>query len=111
MIIKYMLWTVFEDSQSTQELLRSLLKDGYNGTMMGASSVNHTYSHNAKKAPMFSLSDYAEGVKEPNLAVTFVVDEDKLEELKTLIHKGTEGFKKIHGAMMVLPIAYYEGSF
>jgi hypothetical protein len=60
---------------------------------------------------MFSLSDYAEGVKEPNLAVTFVVDEDKLEELKTLIHKGTEGFKKIHGAMMVLPIAYYEGSF
>ena len=41
--MKYMLWTVFEDSQSTQELLRSLLKDGYNCTMMGASSVNHTY--------------------------------------------------------------------
>ena len=110
--MKYMLWTVFEDSKATQDLLRSLLQGGYNGTMMGASSVNHTYSQNQKaKQPMFSLSDYAEGVKEPNLAVTFVVDEEKLEDLKTLIHEGTEGFKKIHGAMMVLPIAYYEGSF
>ena len=97
MIMKYMLWTVFEDSQSTQELLRSLLKDGYNGTMMGASSVNHTYSHNAKKAPMFSLSDYAEGVKEPNLAVTFVVDEDKLEELKPSFTKEPRALRRSMG--------------
>ena len=110
--MKYMLWTVFEDSHATQELLRNLFANGFNGTMMGASSVNHTYSQNVKaKQPMFSLSDFAEGVKECNLAVTFVVDEEKLDDLKSLIRQGTDGFKTIHGAMMVLPIAYYEGSF
>ena len=108
--MKYVLFTVFEDSQATQSLLADLFKKGYNGTMMGASSVNHTFSEK-KNAPMFSLSNYAEGVKDPNLAVFFIIEEERLKPLQEAIREQTSSFTKIHGAMMVFPLQQYEGSF
>ncbi|MBO4541231.1 MAG: hypothetical protein J5736_04570 [Bacilli bacterium] len=109
--MKVMLFCVFEDSRETQEMLSSLQEDGYNGTLMGASSVNHAFSRKRNAVAAYSLSDYAEGVKDPNLTAFFLLDEEELPKVQGIIREKTSGFEKIHGMMVVLPAASFEGSF
>ncbi|MBP5217110.1 MAG: hypothetical protein J6038_04670 [Bacilli bacterium] len=109
--MKVMLFCVFEDSRETQQMLSSLQEDGYNGTLMGASSVNHAFSRKADGVASYSLSDFAEGVKDPNLTAFFLLEEEELRKVQSIIREKTENFQKIHGMMVVLPATSYEGSF
>jgi len=106
--MKAMLFAVLEDVHATEEMLKGLAKEGFNGTVAGASSVHRAF---AGGGASLSLSDFAEGVKEPNLTVFFIVDEERLPLLQRRIREATGAFKEIHGAMMVIPLASYEGSF
>ena len=109
--MKVMLFCVFEDSRETKEMLSSLQEDGYNGTLMGASSVNHAFSRKTEGVAAYSLSDFAEGVKEPNLTVFFLLEEKELPKVQGTIREKSGNFEKIRGMMVVLPATSYEGSF
>ncbi|MDO5330844.1 MAG: hypothetical protein Q4F15_05455 [Bacillota bacterium] len=110
--MKRIVFCVFEDLDATRDMLYSLKDLGYNGTLMGSSSVNRSFACKKKagQGAFFSLSDYAEGVKEPNLTAFFLVDEEEADKLKQLIREGTEEFSKIHGVMFSFPVSDYEGS-
>ena len=109
--MKAMLFSVFEDSRETQEMLSFLQEQGYNGTLMGASSVNHAFSGKGNAAAAYSLADFAEGVKDPNLAAFFLLDEEELPKVQAIIREKSGNFQMIHGMMIVLPVTSFEGSF
>ena len=108
--MKQVLFTVFEDGVKTHELLLLLKQDGFNGTIMGSSSVNHAL-RGEKKGAFFPLSEYAEGVREPNLTIFFLVEEERMLELRGKIKEATKDFQLINGCMFSLPVTSYEGSF
>jgi hypothetical protein len=112
--MKVLLFAVLERGRLTDALYSAIIADGYNGTMIKTQSLKHVLQNeNFEKAAALSLSEIAENTHEPgqNSTMFIIVDETKLPRLQEDIRKHTDNFKKIHGAMFVVPLSSFEGSF
>lgn len=110
--MKKILFCVLERGIKTDELYSDIIDSGYNGTLIKTQSLKHILNNDSFKA-VLSLSQIAENTHEPgqNATIFVIVDEEKLETLKEKIRAHTGNFVDIHGAMFVLPIEGFEGSF
>lgn len=110
--MKKILFAVLERGQATDELYSDIIESGYNGTLIKTRSLKHVLHNDAFKA-VLSLSQIAEDTHEAgqNATIFVIVDEDKLNALKSKIREHTDNFSSIHGAMFILPIEDFEGSF
>ncbi len=104
-----MLYVVLDKGEDTRLLLNQIVKDGYNGTLIRTKGIKHLSGDDT--SAYLSLSQIAENTDDASATVFFILEEDKLVPLQNEIKKGTDHFKKIHGAMFVLPIKDFEGSF
>lgn len=112
--MKVLLFAVLERGQATDQLYSAIINDGYNGTMIKTQSLKHILKGtDLEKAAAISLSEIAEETHEAgqNSTMFVIVDEEKLPRLQKDIREYTEHFAKIHGAMFVVPIDSFEGSF
>ncbi len=110
--MKKILFAVLERGQETDALYSSIIDSGYNGTLIKTQSLKHVLNNDSFKA-VLSLSQIAEDTHEAgqNATIFVIVDEEKLPTLRAMIREHTSNFDKIHGAMFVLPIEDFEGSF
>ncbi len=110
--MKKILFSVLERGHATDELYSDIIESGYNGTLIKTQSLKHIL-HNDNFKAVLSLSQIAEDTHEAgqNATIFVIVDEEKLEALKEMIRTHTGNFSAIHGAMFVLPIHDFEGSF
>jgi hypothetical protein len=112
--MKMMLFAVLERGRDTDALYSTLIADGYNGTLIKTQSLKHVLQNeDLSKAAALSLSEIAEDTHEPgqNSTMFLIVDQEKLPRLQEDIRRLSGNFKKIHGAMFVVPIQGFEGSF
>lgn len=113
--MKVILFAVLERGQATDALYSAIIADGYNGTIIKTRSLKHVLAgKDFGTAPaVLSLSEIAEDTHEAgqNSTMFVIVEKEKLPKLQGEIRKHTEDFNKIHGAMFVLPIEDFEGSF
>ena len=110
--MKKILFSVLERGNATDELYSDIIDSGYNGTLIKTQSLKHVLHNDSFKA-VLSLSQIAEDTHEAgqNATIFVIVEEEKLEALKEMIRSHTDTFSTIHGAMFVLPIDEFEGSF
>ena len=109
-----MLFAVLERGRETDALYATLIADGYNGTLIKTQSLKHVLQNeDLAKAAALSLSDIAENTHEPgqNSTMFVIVEQEKLPRLQDDIRRLSGNFQKIHGAMFVVPIQDFEGSF
>ena len=112
--MKVLLFAILERGRETDALYSAIIADGYNGTMIKTQSLKHVLQNeDLEKAAALSLSEIAEDTHEPgqNSTMFIIVEEAKLARLQKDIREHTGNFKKIHGAMFVVPITSFEGSF
>lgn len=112
--MKVMLFAVLERGRATDELYSAIIADGYNGTIIKTQSLKHILRNEEfENAATLSLSQIAEETHEggQNSTMFVIVDEKKLSRLQQDIREHTENFTRIHGAMFVVPISSFEGSF
>jgi|LAHS01.1.fsa_nt_gb hypothetical protein len=112
--MKVLLFAVLDRGPATDALYSAIIADGYNGTIIKTQSLKHILAKNDLESPaVLSLSQIAEDTHEAgqNSTMFVIVDENKLPKLQKDIRQYTENFTKIHGAMFVVPIESFEGSF
>ncbi len=111
--MKKVLYLILENGNSALEVFDSIRKEGYNGTLMHTTSLRHAMDDNQPEdTHFFSLAAY-ERLHNHGEAMfaLFVVDSEKLDELKKLVRVHTNDFKGIRGGMYSRDIEDYEGSF
>lgn len=111
--MKKALYLILENGTAALDVFDSIRKEGFNGTLMHTTSLRHALDENQPEdTHFFSLAAYERlhSHGEAMLAL-FVVDAEKLDELKQLIRDHTNSFDDIRGGMFSRDIQDYEGSF
>ena len=105
--MKYILNLFIENNDKS--FLRA---DGYNGTVFSTASLKHTLEDTTDDDKIFINLHHLDP---KSLVETtycfFIVEEDKLEELKQLIREKTNQFTTIKGGMYSYALHDFEGSF
>lgn len=108
--MKVLFFAVLERGEASDLLLKDLSIKGYNGTLIQTESLKHTLKGHEGSA-FISLSELAENTPDTNNSMFFIIDEAKIPEIKNEFRDYTADFTKAHGAMFIIPIADFEGSF
>jgi hypothetical protein len=108
--MKVLFFAVLEKGAASDSLLKALSVKGYNGTLIQTESLKHVLkSHDG--AAFISLSELADNTPDMNNSMFFIIDETKVPEIKQEFRDFTADFTKAHGAMFIIPIEDFEGSF
>lgn len=109
--MKVMLFAILDRLDATEELIRSLSKEGYNGTVISTTDIKHILPQLTGGGVSVSLSMLADDLPSGNVTLFIIIDEDKLEDLKQEIRDATGNWTKAGGGMFVLPLLSFEGTF
>lgn len=102
---------IINDNDIGEQALKELGKAGFNGTVVPSTSLKHVL-HDNKEMPMFiSLSHLESSEYKNNTCVFILAEKERAKEISTIIRSLTDDFKKCKGAIISLPVEYYEGSF
>ena len=110
--MKKILYLILGKDAVALDVLDSIKRSGYNGTLIETASLRHALDDSfPEDKHFFSLVNYESHLKEESLLALFVVDEESLEPLKQCIRDHTDNFRKIKGGMFSRSISDYEGTF
>lgn len=109
--MKVMLFAILDRVEATEELIRRLSKEGYNGTVLSSDSIKHIVPKLQGEGASVSLSMLTDDLPHGNISLFLIIDEAKLDKLKEEIRKATGNWSKAKGGMFVLPLLSIEGTF
>ena len=110
--MKKILYLILGKGAVALDVLDSIKKSGYNGTLIETASLRHALDDSfPEDKHFFSLVNYESHLKDESLLALFVVNEESLEPLKQCIRDHTDNFRKIKGGMFSRSISDYEGTF
>ena len=108
--MKVELTLVLKTTERAMETLEALKSAGFNATVMSSESLRHAIDYYPGEHTFINLRHIEERESMESVLCVFLVDNDKLNNLKQLIRERTNGFKDIKGFMYSRPIDDYEGS-
>ncbi len=98
-------------NDATLDLLHSIREKGYNGTIINTVSLKHELEGTEEDdVQVLTLHSIEKRHIDESLTCRFIVDEEKLEELKQTIRDLTGNFTLVHGGMYSRPLPDYEGT-
>ena len=110
--MKKILYLILGKDAFALDVLDSIKRSGYNGTLIETASLRHALDDTfPEDKHFFSLVNYESHLKDESLLALFVVNEESLEPLKQCIRDHTDNFRKIKGGMFSRSISDYEGTF
>ncbi|MBQ1879623.1 MAG: hypothetical protein VZR78_05170 [Candidatus Enteromonas sp.] len=110
--MKKILYLILGKDAVALDVLDSIKRSGYNGTLIETASLRHALDDTfPEDKHFFSLVNYESHLKDESLLALFVVNEESLEPLKQCIRDHTDNFRKIKGGMFSRSISDYEGTF
>lgn len=111
-IMKHLLFVVLENKKETNDLIRELEEEGFNGTVLSSTSLKHVIHDEEEDTLSFvSLAHLSEEKFVHNTTIYFILEDEKLAKVQEVIRKLTNKFSLIKGGMFATPIESYEGSF
>ena len=108
--MKVELTLVLESTSRAYSTLEALKKEGYNATVMSSDSLRHAVDYYPGEHHFINLRHIEEKETLESVLCVFVIDDNRLEELKSVIRYYTNKFQDIKGFMYSRPIDDYEGS-
>ena len=108
--MKIELTLVLENSKRVYSTLQEIKAEGFNATVVSTESLRHAVDYVPNDHHFFNLRHLEKETQFESILCLFVVDENRLEELKELIRKQTNNFLDIKGFMYSRTIDNYEGS-
>ncbi len=110
--MKVLLFAILDHVPASEQLLRSLSKEGYNGTVIPTEGMHHVFPQfSDSKTKAVSLAALTDDVPSGNFTLFIVIEDSQLEHLQEEIRSATANFQKIKGGMFVLPVSSVEGFF
>ena len=108
--MKKELHLVLESRPQAFHTLEEIKARGYNATLLSGESLRHAVDYYPEEHHFLSLRHISEEKMRESIFVMFIVEENKIEEIKEIIRRNTGNFKDIKGFMYSQPIEDYEGS-
>ena len=108
--MKIELTLVLKSTDRAYETLQQLKEAGFNATVMSTESLRHAVDYYPGEHHFINLRHVENRELLESILCVFIVEDNKLEELKTVIRECTSNFKDIKGFMYSRSIDDYEGS-
>ena len=108
--MKVELTLVLKTTERAYETLEQIKNAGFNATVMSTESLRHAVDYYPGEHHFINLRHIAQKEMLESVLCLFVVDQEHLEELKTVIRRCTSSFQDIKGFMYSRSIEDYEGS-
>ena len=108
--MKVELTLVLKSTEKAYETLQQLAEQGFNATVISTESLRHAVDYYPGEHHFFNLRQLENKEMLESVLCVFVVEQDKLEQLKNVIREFTNNFKDIKGFMYSRSIDDYEGS-
>ena len=108
--MKVELTLVLKTTERAFETLEALKSAGFNATVMSSESLRHSLDYYPGEHTFINLRHIEQKEELESVLCLFLVDDNRLEDLKNVIREYTNNFKKIKGFMYSRPIDDYEGS-
>ena len=108
--MKVELTLVLKTTERAFETLEALKQAGFNATVMSSESLRHALDYYPGEHTFINLRHIEQKEEMESVLCLFLVDDNRLEDLKNVIRKYTNNFKEIKGFMYSRPIDDYEGS-
>lgn len=104
-------YLIIDDSDVGEKALEKLSEAGFNGTVVPSTSLKHVLKNN-KEMPLFiSLSHLDSNNFCEKTCVFILAEKERAKEISTIVRNITKDFTLCKGAIISLPVEYYEGSF
>ena len=108
--MKSLLYLILKNEVIAYNTLEHIKEAGFNGTIINTDSVRRAVMDFPEERHFFSLRHYEKDQNEESIMCIFVVEQERLEELKNIIREYTSNFKETKGGMFSRSIEDYEGS-
>ena len=108
--MKVELTLVLKTTERAFDTLEALKKAGFNATVMSSESLRHALDYYPGEHTFINLRHIEQKEEMESFLCLFLVDDNRLEDLKNVIREYTSNFKEIKGFMYSRPIDDYEGS-
>ena len=108
--MKVELTLVLKTTERAFETLEALKSAGFNATVMSSESLRHALDYYPGEHTFINLRHIEQKEEMESVLCLFLVDDNRLEDLKNVIREYTNNFEEIKGFMYSRPIDDYEGS-
>ena len=108
--MKVELTLVLKTTERAFETLEALKSAGFNATVMSSESLRHALDYYPGEHTFINLRHIEQKEMLESVLCLFLVDDNRLDDLKNVIRKYTNNFKEIKGFMHSRSIDDYEGS-
>ena len=108
--MKVELTLVLKTTERAFETLEALKSSGFNATVMSSESLRHALDYYPGEHTFINLRHIEEKEEMESVLCLFLVDDNRLDDLKNVIREYTNNFQEIKGFMYSRPIDDYEGS-
>ena len=108
--MKVELTLVLKTTERAFETLEALKSAGFNATVMSSESLRPALDYYPGEHTFINLRHIEQKEELESVLCLFLVDDNRLEDLKNVIREYTSNFKEIKGFMYSRPIDDYEGS-
>ena len=107
--MKVELTLVLKTTERAFETLEALKSAGFNATVMSSESLRHALDYYPGEHTFINLRHIEQKEELESVLCLFLVDDNRLEDLKNVIREYTNNFEEIKGFMYSRPIDDYEG--
>ena len=108
--MKVELTLVLKTTERAYGTLEAIKRAGYNATVMTTESLRHAVDYYPGEHTFMSLRQVEQRETFESILGVFIVDDDRLDDLKNVIRECTKNFTEIKGFMYSRPINDFEGS-
>ncbi len=108
--MKKILYLVIKSGKEAYDTLQELNQQGYNATVVSTESLRRAVEYYPEDHHFYNLRHFEKSEIQESILCLFVLEENKLEDLKNIIRKFTNNFKDIKGFMFSKNLNDYEGS-
>ena len=108
--MKKALYLVLKSTPKAFETFEDLRQRGFNGTAVSSESLRTAVEYYPEEHHFFNLRDLEKHDIKESVLVIFVIDEEKVEELKDVIRWDTNNFTNPKGFMYSFALEDYEGN-
>jgi len=110
--MKRLFYLILENNSKASSTFEQIKGHGFNGTIVSTESVKHAVDdYYPEEDHFFNLRSYVNHKQDEGFMAMFVVDEERIDELKQIVRDYTNNFKEIKGGMFSKKIDDFEGSF
>lgn len=108
--MKVELTLVLKTTERAYGTLEAIKRAGYNATIMTTESLRHAVDYYPGEHTFINLRQLEQREAFESILGVFIVDDDRLDDLKKVIRETTKNFTDIKGFMYSRPINDFEGS-